>query len=48
MLPGHKLWAIYGFCNIRNFVYTTEIMQEDIMIFVNNIGEIVHSYTDRY
>jgi hypothetical protein len=28
MLPGQKLIAIFGFCDIRNFTDTTEILQE--------------------
>jgi len=42
MIPGKKKCCIYGFCDIRNFTDATEILQEDVMIFVNNIGEIVH------
>lgn len=48
MLPGKKKCAIYGFCDIRNFTDATEVLQEDVMIFVNNIAEIVHSMVDRY
>lgn len=42
MIDGKKVMAIYGFCDIRNFTDTTEELQEDVMIFVNRIGEIVH------
>jgi class 3 adenylate cyclase len=42
------LIAIFGFCDIRNFTDTTEILQEDVMKFVNEIGEIVHSVVDSY
>jgi hypothetical protein len=38
MLPGKKKCAIYGFCDIRNFTDATEVLQEDVMCFVNNIG----------
>lgn len=48
MLPGKKKCAIYGFCDIRNFTDATEVLQEDVMIFVNNIAEIVHSMVDRF
>lgn len=48
MLPGQKKCAIYGFCDIRNFTDATEVLQEDVMLFVNNIGEVVHNMTDRY
>jgi len=40
--------AIYGFCDIRNFTDTTEILQENVMIFVNEIAEIVHEITSQY
>lgn len=26
MIPGEKLWAVYGFCDIRNFTDVTEIL----------------------
>ncbi|CAD8081120.1 unnamed protein product [Paramecium primaurelia] len=48
MLPGIKKVAIYGFCDIRNFTDATEVLQEDVMVFVNNIGDIVHTMVDRY
>jgi class 3 adenylate cyclase len=48
MLPGKKKCAVYGFCDIRNFTDATEVLQEDVMIFVNNIAEIVHSMVDRF
>lgn len=42
MIEGKKVMAVYGFCDIRNFTDTTEELEEDVMIFVNRIGEIVH------
>lgn len=48
MIPGKKKCAIYGFCDIRNFTDATEQLQEDVMLFVNNIGEVVHSMIDRF
>ncbi|EGR28579.1 hypothetical protein IMG5_172520 [Ichthyophthirius multifiliis] len=48
MIAGKKKCAIYGFCDIRNFTDATEVLQEDVMIFVNNIGEVVHQMVDRY
>lgn len=43
MVPGNKVMAIFGFCDIRNFTDTTEVLQEDIMEFVNTIADIVHT-----
>ena len=42
MIPGQKMVAIFGFCDIRQFTDTTEVLQEGIMEFVNNIAKIVH------
>jgi len=43
MLPGKKVKAIFGFCDIRNFTDITEVLQEDVMEFVNYIASIVHA-----
>jgi len=48
MLPGTKLVCIFGFCDIRNFTDATEVLQEGVMLFVNEIGEIVHKLCDEY
>ena len=48
MLPGIKLMSIFGFCDIRNFTDATEVLQEGVMLFVNEIGEICHGIVDRY
>jgi hypothetical protein len=48
MVPGTKVVGIFGFCDIRQFTDTTEILQEDVMIFVNEIAEIVHRIVDSF
>lgn len=48
MLPGQKSIFIFGFCDIRNFTDATEVLEEGVMLFVNEIGEIVHSTVARY
>lgn len=48
LIGGKKKCAIFGFCDIRNFTEITEILQEDIMIFVNKIGTLIHSSVFRY
>jgi hypothetical protein len=48
MMAGSKIYAIYGFCDIRQFTDTTECIQQRIMMFVNQIAEITHMLTDRY
>lgn len=47
-IPGNKVFAIFGFCDIRNFNDVTEILEKKVMIFVNEISEIVHSLTDLF
>lgn len=44
---GVKVKAIFGFCDIRQFTDTTEILLEDVMVFVNTIAEIVHTCVDK-
>jgi class 3 adenylate cyclase len=48
MLSGKKKVAIFGFCDIRNFIAINEALQERTMMFVNEIADIVHSSVDRY
>ena len=43
MMAGQKVQAIFGFCDIRNFTDSTEVLQTNVMLFVNEIAEIVHS-----
>jgi class 3 adenylate cyclase len=38
--------AIFGFCDIRGFADATEALEEDVMRFVNQIAEVVHSECD--
>ncbi|CAK9039981.1 unnamed protein product [Durusdinium trenchii] len=46
MVPGSKVDAIIGFCNIRHFMEATEVLKEKVMLFVNQVGEIVHGCED--
>ena len=48
MMPGQKTSAIFGFCIIDHFTETTEVLQADIMTYVNRVAEITHSMVDRY
>lgn len=48
LLPGFKCIAVFGFCDIRRFTDATEVLQEGVMLFVNEISEIVHGIVDRY
>lgn len=33
---------MFGFCDIRQFTDTTEVLQEGVMEFVNTIAHLVH------
>ncbi len=48
MMEGQKTHAIFGFCDIRNFTDSTEVLQTKVMLFVNQIAEITHSQVDKY
>jgi class 3 adenylate cyclase len=37
------VYAIFGFCDIRNFTDVTEVLKEEVLIFVNTVAQIVHS-----
>jgi len=43
MVPGRRVEAIFGFCDIRNFTDATEVLQDQVMVFVNRIAGVVHS-----
>ena len=36
------VFGIFGFCDIRKFTDATEVLQGDIMLFVNAIGKVVY------
>ena len=48
MIPGKKICAIFGFCDVRGFAVCTEVLKQDVMLFVNEIAVIVHSSVDLY
>lgn len=48
MVPGKMITSIYGFCDIRQFTDTTECLQEEVMVYVNKLGDIVHGCTHNY
>jgi len=45
MVPGKKVYAIIGFCDIHKFELITERLFGEVMTFVNNVAEVVHSNT---
>jgi len=48
MMPGVKTYAIFGFCILNHFNESTEVLQTEIMSYVNLVAEITHSMVDRY
>ena len=42
LIPGRKVNMVFSICQIRQFSDTTELLQEEIIVFVNTIVEIVH------
>ena len=48
MIAGNKVVAIFGFCDIREFTTLTNVLQERIIVFVNEVADIVHGTTDKF
>merc|ERR1740130_2444084 len=48
MVPGQKIFAVFGFCDIRSFNDVTEFLQTEVMSFVNQVAELVHERTHKY
>ena len=45
---GQEVEAVFGFCSIRNFGDATDVLKEKVMVFVNQVSEIVHGICDTY
>lgn len=48
MIPGKRVYAIFGFCDIHNFDHCTEKLEDEIMTFVNSVAHIVHDEVSRW
>lgn len=48
MVPGRKVEAVFAYCDIRNFIDITEVLQDEVMIFVNRIAAVVHSCANEF
>lgn len=48
MIPGKRVYALFGFCDILSFDLCTEKLEDEIMTFVNNIARIVHDEVTRW
>ena len=47
MTGGRMINSIFGFCDVRQFTDTTECLQEEVMLFVNRIGHILHTIVNQ-
>jgi hypothetical protein len=43
LLPGIRVYALFGFCDIHHFEEVNNKLGNDVLVFVNSIAEIVHS-----
>ena len=43
LLPGIRIYAVIGFCDIHHFEDINQLLTNDVLVFVNTIAEIVHS-----
>ncbi|EGR28003.1 hypothetical protein IMG5_185050 [Ichthyophthirius multifiliis] len=44
--PGKKFIGVFVQCQIYNFEKIINILQQDVLFFINNIAQIVHTVTD--
>jgi hypothetical protein len=48
MIPGKRVYAIFGFCHIHAFDLCTERLEDEIMTFINSVARIVHDEVTRW
>ena len=48
IIKGKMKMAIFCFCDIKQFIKVNEALQENTIVFVNEIAEIVHLCVDKY
>lgn len=48
MIPGQRVDCIIGNAGIQDFAVATEVLQEAVMTFVNQVAEIVHGIVDEF
>ena len=48
MIPGKRVYALFGFCDIMSFDLCTEKLEDEIMTFVNSVARIVHDEVTRW
>lgn len=48
MIPGKRVYAIFGFTHIHEFDLCTERLEDEIMTFINSVARIVHDEVTRW
>lgn len=48
MIPGKRIDAIFVSIRIQNFSVIASVLQDKVMLFVNQVCEIVHGVTDEF
>lgn len=48
MVPGRRIEAIFGHFAIQNFSLLTSILQDKVLLFVNQVCDIVHGIVDEF
>jgi len=48
MMPGNRVTAIFGWSDVRNFTFATEILNEGVMLFINAVGNIVQTCVHKW
>jgi len=48
MVKGERVHCIIGYARIKNFAVFTEVLQRQVMKFVNQIAEIIHGIVDEF
>ncbi len=48
LVAGKRIEAVFSFCDIRQFTSATEMLQQNVMVFVNFVAHIVHQSTVQY
>ena len=48
MIPGNKIVAIFGFFDILSFSKLTNVLQEGIIVFINEITDLVYWKVDQF
>jgi len=48
LLPGQRVYALVGFCDIHHFEECLLALNQDVLNFVNSIAEIVHFNVHRW